>query len=83
MDILEEKEKRRDQFQREVDLILQAERLRAEEKARHETLKRIRQGYVDNAAALPATISVRHCNEQSHLIFRFCNLIFLRMNKIF
>jgi hypothetical protein len=47
---LEEKEKRKDQFEKEVQMILNAEQQTAEEMARRVKIKVTRQGLVDNDA---------------------------------
>ncbi|CAM4944756.1 unnamed protein product [Rotaria socialis] len=53
----EEKEKRKDQFEKEVQSIMLAEQLLAEERARRARIKIHRQDFIDNDAALPIHIS--------------------------
>jgi len=57
---LEVKEKRKDQFEKEVEMIINAEQQKAEEMARRVRMKVTRQGLVDNDAIhLPVFNSVR------------------------
>jgi hypothetical protein len=61
---LEEKEKRRDQFEKEVQMIINAEQQKAEEMARRFRTKVTKQGLVDNEAYhLPIYHSVRKSRE--------------------
>jgi len=57
---LEEKEKRKDEFEKEVQMIIKAGEQTAEEMARRAQTKNTRQGLVDNDAILPAFKSVRN-----------------------
>jgi len=55
----EEKEKRKDQFEKEVQMIINAEEQTAEEMARRTKIKVTRQGLVDNDPMLPMFKLVR------------------------
>jgi len=57
--VLEEKEKRKDEFEKEVQMIIEAGEQTAEEMARRARTKNTRQGLVDNDAILPG---VRNCS---------------------
>ena len=59
----EEKEKRKDEFEKEVQMIIKAEEQTAEEMARRARTKNTRQGLVDNDALLPA---VSKCSRTYH-----------------
>ncbi len=60
MIFLEEKEKRKDEFEKEVQMIIKAEEQTAEEMARRARTKNTRQGLVDNDAILPVFKPVRN-----------------------
>lgn len=55
----EEKEKRKDEFEKEVQMIIKAEEQSAEEMARRARIKVTRQGLVENDAVLPIFKPVR------------------------
>ena len=57
--LLEEKEKRKDEFEKEVQKIIKAEEQTAEEMARRAKMKVTRQGIVDNDGVFPAFKPVR------------------------
>ncbi len=61
--VLEEKEKRKDEFEKEVQMIIQAGEQTAEEMARRARTKNTRQGLIDNDAILPR---VRYCLRMNH-----------------
>jgi hypothetical protein len=56
---LEEKEKRKDQFEKEVQMSINAEQQRVEEMARHKRMKITKQGLVDNDILVPMVKLVR------------------------
>lgn len=55
----EEKEKRKDEFEKEVQMIIKAGEQSAEEMARRARTKNTRQGLVDNDAVLSTIKTVR------------------------
>ena len=57
---LEEKEKRKDDFEKEVQKIMEAEEQTAEEMARRAKIKVTRQGIVDNDSVFPVFQPVRN-----------------------
>lgn len=63
--LLEEKEKRKDDFEKEVQKIMEAEEQTAEEMARRAKIKVTRQGIVDNDSVFPVFQPVRNTRRAS------------------